>query len=454
MLSLRHEPMDDFFFYQQNYLHPDQDPSSASASSTMMADDTPSFISLPHLTKYSEEAQNRPVFEQDNIITEDMCIRGIDMQGIDWFKESMTRDEYRNQRIKEYETYLSCKSDDEDDTLEEQIQSQQTKPVAKNEEYYTFKSSKINEPCSIGHFQLRNLVWATNKNNLYYICGDTVRQWSPQRQRSAQVMDLSTANIPGSISFKITSMACAQQVLFAGGFQGECAWKSLDSDTPIQYLSNASTASGITNYTDIIRDKKGVLLGIVSNNDASIKCINLTTAQVQKTLTLPFAVNCSSISPDQNMLCLVGDSTETHLIDANNGEPIAKINEHFDFSFACCWHPDGRTFATGNQDRTTRVYDVRNTSSALHVLGSHVGAIRSLHYSNDGQYLAAAEPIDFVHIYETQTYNSSQVIDMFGDIAGVSFTPEDQSLFIANTDERVGGIFEFQKVEEDPIFYF
>lgn len=116
-----------------------------------------------------------------------MCIRGIDMvcftgrwiivalttlqqQGIDWFKESMTRDEYRNQRIKEYETYLSCKSDDEDDTLEEQIQSQQTKPVAENEEYYTFKSSKINEPCSIGHFQLRNLVWATNKNNVYYIC--------------------------------------------------------------------------------------------------------------------------------------------------------------------------------------------------------------------------------------------------------------------------------------------
>jgi hypothetical protein len=82
----------------------------------------------------------------------------------------MTRDEYRNQRVKEYETYLSCKSDDEDDTLEHQIQSQQTKSVTKNEEYYTFKSSKINEPCSIGHFQLRNLVWSTNKNNVYYIC--------------------------------------------------------------------------------------------------------------------------------------------------------------------------------------------------------------------------------------------------------------------------------------------
>ena len=37
---------------------------------------------------------------------------------------------------------------------------------------------------------------------------------------------------------------------------------------------------------------------------------------------------------------------------------IVTINEHFDFSFACCWNPDGRTFATGNQDQTTRYIDL------------------------------------------------------------------------------------------------
>lgn len=90
-----------------------------------------------------------------------------------------------------------------------------------------------------------------------------------------------------------------------------------------------------------------------------------------------------------------------------------------------------------------RVYDIRNTSEAMYVLGANIGAIRSLHFSHDGQYLAAAgniyiischmmdivfgnivhvfhtEPIDFVHIYETKHFESSQVIDMFGDIAGV-----------------------------------
>jgi WD40 repeat protein len=156
------------------------------------------------------------------------------------------------------------------------------------------------------------------------------------------------------------------------------------------------------------------------------------------------------------------------------------------------------TLATGNQDKTTRIYDVRNLSQSLHVLGANVGAIRSLHYSNDGKWLAMAgkgrrekggpitwsrltlhllclmsviESIDFVHLFDTSTdYEACQVIDFFGDIAGVgknirgekkmasstffffffltemlatvvvlvAFTPDTQGLMIANSDESVG----------------
>ncbi|GAA5798794.1 hypothetical protein HPULCUR_004200 [Helicostylum pulchrum] len=417
MLSLRHEPMDDFF---------------GQTTHEYELSSTDSY--LPHFTSENQT-------QSQTIITEEMCIRGIDMQGIDWFKERITRDQYRSQRNKEYESYLSCKSGDDDYTIENRIQAQKTKNVTTNEEYYTFKSSKLDEKCSIGHFQLRNLLWATNKNNIYYVCGDTVRQWSPQRQSSSQVIDLATANRPGSVSLKITSMACAHGILFAGGFKGECVWKVVQDTSSISNQFNTTNecrSIGITNYTDIVKDQRGITLGIVSNNDATIKCINLETAQIEQKFSLPFAANCSSLSPDSKMLCLVGDSTETLIVDADNGKSVVSINEHHDFSFACCWNPDGRTFATGNQDRTTRVYDIRNTSKAMYVLGSNVGAIRSLHYSHDGQYLAAAEPIDFVHIYETNNYESSQVIDMFGDIAGVSFTPEDQSLYIANANDKLG----------------
>ena len=41
-------------------------------------------------------------------------------------------------------------------------------------------------------------------------------------------------------------------------------------------------------------------------------------------------------------------------------------------------------------DVLNRVYDIRNPSRALHVLGGKAGAIRSLQFSSDGRLLIAA----------------------------------------------------------------
>ncbi|KAF7730587.1 hypothetical protein EC973_001969 [Apophysomyces ossiformis] len=91
----------------------------------------------------------------------------------------------------------------------------------------------------------------------------------------------------------------------------------------------------------------------------------------------------------------------------------------------------------------------------MHVLGGRAGAIRSLRFSHDGNFLVAAEPIDYVHLYDAQQYDSCQVINLFGAVAGFAFTPEDQALFIANATNDVGhGIYEFQKINEEPIMYF
>jgi hypothetical protein len=71
-------------------------------------------------------------------------------------------------------------------------------------------------------------------------------------------MDLSIANIPGSISLKITSLACAHGFLLTGGFKGECVWKVLSGDSDTSYQKSFSNNSkGITNYTDIVQDRRG-----------------------------------------------------------------------------------------------------------------------------------------------------------------------------------------------------
>ncbi len=159
------------------------------------------------------------------------------------------------------------------------------------------------------------------------------------------------------------------------------------------------------------------------------------------------------MSPDGRLICLVGDRTDGLLVDAMSGETISDLKGHLDYSFACAWSPNGLHIATGNQDKSTRLYDLRNTSRAFKVLGNAIGATRSLKFSPNGRLLAVAEPADFVHIYDSRSdYTQAQTIEFFGEIAGTSFTPDSQSFYIANADDVFGGLFEFESVPRSHTF--
>eukprot|EP00878_Enallax_costatus_P031729 GHUV01034739.1.p1 GENE.GHUV01034739.1~~GHUV01034739.1.p1 ORF type:complete len:131 (-),score=41.75 GHUV01034739.1:4-396(-) len=125
-----------------------------------------------------------------------------------------------------------------------------------------------------------------------------------------------------------------------------------------------------------------------------------------------------------------------------------KLKGHGDYSFAAAWHPAGHLLATGNQDSTTRVWDIRQNSTPLAVLAGSMGAIRSLRFSPDGAFLAAAEPADFVHVYDVGLgFSSVQEIDLFGEVAGISFSPDAEAFFVAIADTLYSSLVQFQRVE-------
>ncbi|MBA0661078.1 hypothetical protein Goklo_012990 [Gossypium klotzschianum] len=132
------------------------------------------------------------------------------------------------------------------------------------------------------------------------------------------------------------------------------------------------------------------------------------------------------------------------LVDSDTGKTVMPLRGHLDFSFASAWHPDGVTFATGNQDKTCRIWDVRNLSKSIAVLKGNLGAIRSIRYTSDGKYMAMAEPADFVHVYDVKSgYENEQEIDFFGEISGLSFSPDTESLFIGVWDRTYGSLLEY-----------
>ena len=114
-----------------------------------------------------------------------------------------------------------------------------------------------------------------------------------------------------------------------------------------------------------------------------------------------------------------------------------------DYSFASAWHPYGLTFAIGNQDKTCRIWDILNLSKSVTTLKGNLRAIRSIRYMSDGRIMAMEEPADFVHIFDVKIgYEVEQDIDFFGEISGVSFSPDTEYLIIGVWNHTFSSLFE------------
>ena len=49
---------------------------------------------------------------------------------------------------------------------------------------------------------------------------------------------------------------------------------------------------------------------------------------------------------------------------------------------------------------STRLWDLRWPAASFALLRGQIGAVRSLRFSADGRFLAAAEPADYVTLYD------------------------------------------------------
>lgn len=78
------------------------------------------------------------------------------------------------------------------------------------------------------------------------------------------------------------------------------------------------------------------------------------------------------------MMAVVGDDTIGLIVDRTSKRHVAELVGHKDYSFAVAWKPGERVVATGNQDLTTRIWDLRYSSEPVAILRGEIGAIRSL----------------------------------------------------------------------------
>ncbi|EEC83558.1 hypothetical protein OsI_29201 [Oryza sativa Indica Group] len=302
---------------------------------------------------------------------------------------------------------------------------QDCKKVEKDSPYYDFQYNTRRARPSIVHFQLRNLVWATTKHDVYTVHNQSVTHWSSLDQTSTELINADDCIIPkqrghGSQSVamvQVTTMAVDDSLLVIGGFQGELICKRLEDDGVLFSTRVTDDENAITNSLEIYQDPTGSRRLVAANNDCSVRIFDIEYFDLLKHHVFPWSVNA-----------------------------IGALKGHLDYSFASAWHPDGNILATGSQDTTCRLWDIRNLSESVAVLGGRMGSIRCIKFSSDGRFLATAEPVDFVHIYDSYAdYGRSHEIDLFGEIAGLSFSPDAEALYVGIADPTYGGLIEFNR---------
>ncbi|URE05020.1 WD repeat-containing protein C2A9.03 [Musa troglodytarum] len=303
---------------------------------------------------------------------------------------------------------------------------------------------------------LRNLVWATSKHDVYLMSNYSVLHWSALSCQKSEIMNVSghvapSEKHPGSLlegfsQTQVSTLAVKDKLLVAGGFQGELICKYLDREGISFCCRTTYEDNAITNAVEIYNSPSGAVHFMASNNDCGVRDFDMEKFQLCKHFPFPWPVNHTSLSPNGKLLVIVGDNPEGVLVDSHTGKTVHELQGHIDFSFASAWHPDGFTFATGNQDKTCRVWDVRNLSKSVAALRGNLGAIRSIRFTSDGQFMAMAEPADFVHVFDVRSgYNKQQELDFFGEISGISFSPDTEALFVGVWDRTYGSLLQYNR---------
>ncbi|KAK9671376.1 hypothetical protein RND81_12G026100 [Saponaria officinalis] len=217
--------------------------------------------------------------------------QGKDIQGIPWDMLDVTREKYRLEQYKNYENIPGS-----GDSV-----SMECKAKEKGGTYYEFFYNSRTVKPTILHFQLRNLVWASSKHDVYFMSNYQVMHWSALSQNLTEIINFAEHVAPsekhkgnlleGFTQTPIITLAAKDRLMVAGGFQGELLCKHLDKPGVSFCARTTSDDNAITNAVEIYHSVSGGYRFMASNNDCGIREYDMERYQLLSHFRFPWPVN-------------------------------------------------------------------------------------------------------------------------------------------------------------------
>lgn len=382
------------------------------------------------------------VLTRPRITYEDLRGDGCDIQGINWEHLGVTRSWGRKCRASTFRNYTNRPGSDAWNS------SFPDRLLTRHENYFRFRNMDLRSDVRLLHFQLRNIMGCPSRTAVYYpSTHDTVTALDPTTGLARTAM-----RFRSSEDASVSTLAAEEGILITGGFYGTYRYRPLETEDESCCYDGKLTDhhSGITNHVQVNSSRSSsVPLATFASNDCRFRIVDLARNEMTVSKKFEYALNCTALSPDKRLRVMVGDLQNVLIAEAETGEILQELEGHRDFGFACDWAPDGWTVATGNQDKSIRIWDARKwkdtkgNSISVAVMRCEMAGVRSLRFSPLGsgkRLLLAAEEADIINMVDAQTFNSKQTIDVFGELAGVSFTNAGQEIVALSSDPVRGGV--------------
>lgn len=174
-------------------------------------------------------------------------------------------------------------------------------------------------------------------------------------------------------------------------------------------------------------DPETVLIG---GNFPQVYLTDIEAGKNKQIIEASANVNLIEHSPQHQLLGLALDDVRVQMYDLRSSNCSLFLEGHRDYNFAVKFL-SGFQVATGSQDLTTRIWDIRQPQQQLHLLPSRSFAVSALDFSPQTQQLYALESIGYLNVYAIE--GGSVVHQWFSYpsvMTGISLSPSQEKLFL------------------------